>query len=300
MNNKIIANGLMFLLLGLTLQLSACRPGGKNSPERNQKGARIICGSPSITEMVFALQQGDRVVGVSDYSIYPPAAETRTKIGGLFNPNRERIISLQPDLFISQGKNAAVARLCREQKIELLSLRLDSLPDIPAAILILGRILEAESRAEQLSRTIELELEAVRALTSSFPRRKVFITLGHTPGDLTGLMTSGPGTFLHELIAIAGGENIFSDAAGLYPQISKEALVIRQPEIILEIFPDGISEGNRALLRQDWNRMATLPAVKNGRIYYLTDDFILIPGVRIGQTARKFAALFHPEIVAEE
>lgn len=284
----------------LSLYFAGCSSNHNNSPVKSLGGLKIICGSPSITEIVFSLQLGDQVVGVSDFSIYPPAAQRRTKIGGLFNPNLERIISLAPDLFIAQGKNAAIIRLCREQGIELLTVRLDSLADIPAAVLLMGQKLNAEPQAAQMIETIKQELAAVKALTSPRPKRRIFITLGHTPGDLTGLMTSGPGTFLHELIEIAGGENIFADASGLYPQISKEALVMRQPEIILEVFPEGISDGNRALLRQDWDRMSTLPAVKNGRIFYLTDDFILIPGVRIGRTARKFATLFHPEIDFEE
>jgi len=292
---------MVFLVLLISiLNITSCSSNSTDIPAETKEAVKIICGSPSITEIVFSLEKGEQVVGVSDYSVYPPAALNRPKIGGLFNPNRERIISLKPNLFIAQGKNAAISRLCREQGIELLSVRLDSLADIPAAILLLGQRLKAEKQADYMIRTIEQELTSVKNLTSRYPPRKVFITLGHTPGDLTGLMTSGPGTFLHELIEIAGGENIFADAHGLYPQISKEALVMRQPEIILEVFPAGISEGNRELLRQDWERMAILPAVKNGRIFYLTDDYILIPGARIGQTAQKFADIFHPDMNIEE
>jgi iron complex transport system substrate-binding protein len=112
-------------------------------------------------------------------------------------------------------------------------------------------------------------------------------------------MTTGPGTFLHELIEIAGGENIFADAAGTYPQISKESLIKRQPEVLIEVLPGGVSDRKLRLLRKDWGRLSMLPAVRRGNIHFLTDDFLLIPSVRITQTALRFAEIIHPEAFDE-
>ena len=275
-----------------------CRSSANSSrePETITSSQRIICGSPGITEIIFSLGLGDRVVGVSDFSTYPPQARNLTNIGGIFNPNRERITALRPDLIITQGKHEALAKLCREQNIRFLSPKIDSLTDIPQAIEFLGRELQAEEKAAALAQKLEKELAAIREKTQGRPKKRVFLTLGHTPGDLMGLMTTGPGTFLNELITIAGGENIFNDIAGDYPHISKEALVMRQPEIIIEVFPEGFPANNRSLLRKDWDRLATLPAVKNGNIHFLSDDYLLIPGIRIPKTAEKLARIIHPEV----
>jgi iron complex transport system substrate-binding protein len=239
---------------------------------------------------------GDKVVGVSDFSSYPPQARNKTNIGGIFNPNRERITMLQPDLIITQGKHEVMAKLCREQGIRFLAVKIDSLSDIPQAIEFLGKELHAEKKADAVAQKLERELAAIRKKTQDRPKKRVFLTLGHTPGDLMGLMTTGPGTFLNELITIAGGENIFNDVVVDYPNISKEALVMRQPEIIIEVFPEGFTANNRSLLRKDWDRLASLPAVKAGNIHFLSDDYLLIPGIRIAQTAEKLAKIIHPEL----
>ncbi len=260
---------------------------------------RMICASPSITEIVFSLGAGSRVVGVSAFSFYPPEAQAVTQIGGQINPNRERILSLEPDLVIIQGRHQMLDRFCREQGIPILSVEIDRIEHITSAIQRIGEVLDAETAAEHLATGIRQQLADLARKTQSRPPRSVFLGLGHTPGDLTGLMTTGSGTFLHELIELAGGRNIFADAPGTYPRISKEALVRRRPDVIIEVLAEGISPDNQVLLKADWERLATLPAVQAGRIHFLTDDYLLIPGVRIAQTAKRLAAAIHPELFEE-
>jgi len=294
----IVSFSFWFLEEGRTKSSQASNPYEKMLAPRG-KVRRIICVAPSVTEIVFALGCGKKVIGVSDFSTYPPQAKEKVKIGGMFNPNRERIIALQPDLVIIQGQHDSVAKLCRKEGIRLLSVEIDTLKDIPEAIFFLGQELNVESQAAKLAKEVKDGLDAVKAKIQGLPTRKVFLTLAHTPGDLTGLMTTGPGTFLHELIEIAGGENIFADASGTYPQISKESLIKRQPEVLIEALPGGVSERKRRLLRKDWERLSMLPAVRRGNIHFLTDDFLLIPSVRITQTARRFAEIIHPEAFDE-
>ena len=294
----IVSFSFWFLEEGRTKSSQASNPYEKMLTPRG-KVRRIICVAPSVTEIVFALGYGKKVIGVSDFSTYPPQAKEKVSIGGMFNPNRERIIALQPDLVIIQGQHDSVAKFCRKQGIRLLSVEIDRLKDIPAAIFSLGQELNAESQAAKLAKEVKDGLDAVKAKIQGLPTRKVFLSLAHTPGDLTGLMTTGPGTFLHELIEIAGGENIFADASGTYPQISKESLIKRQPEVLIEALPGGISDRKLRLLRKDWGRLSILPAVRKGNIHFLTDDFLLIPSVRITQTARRFAEIIHPEAFNE-
>jgi iron complex transport system substrate-binding protein len=260
----------------------------------------VICASPSITEIVFSLGAGDRVVGVSDFSFYPPEAQAVQQIGGQINPNREQILSLEPDLIIFQGEHQALARFCREQGIPILSIDLDRIDHILTAVLRIGAVLEADAEAQGLASEIRRQLDDLARRTRALPTRSVFLGLGHTPGDLTGLMTTGSGTFLHELIELAGGRNIFADAPGAYPRISKEALVRRRPDVIIEVLAEGISPDNQVLLKSDWERLDSLPAVRAGRIHFLTENYLLIPGVRVTQTANRLAAAIHPELFEEE
>ncbi|NOR14887.1 MAG: ABC transporter substrate-binding protein [Candidatus Aminicenantes bacterium] len=261
---------------------------------------RIICATPSVTEIVFALGSGQRVVGVSDFTFFPSEAKDMTSIGGMINPNKERIIHLQPDLIIFQGKHDSLARFSQQSGIPYLSVPIDSLQDIVMAIHTIGKKLGEEAQATQLANTLQTELQTLRSKTEGLPSPKVFLTLGHTPGDLSGLMTTGPGTFLHELVELAGGQNLFSDASGLYPQISKEALIMRQPDIIIEVFAEGITHKNQTLLRKDWERLSDMPAVKTGNIHFITDDFLLIPSMRVVQTAKKLIEIIHPESLDEQ
>jgi iron complex transport system substrate-binding protein len=260
---------------------------------------RIICAAPSVTEIVFSLGLGDNVVGVSHFTVFPPEAKEKTSIGGLINPSKERITALRPDLIITQGKHESLAELCEKQQIPLLSLKIEKIRDIERAVLKLGDILGAASKAQDLSLRIKREISALSSQAESLPKKRVFLCLSHTPGDLTGLMTTGKGTFLNEIIEMSGGINIFADLKNRYPRISKESLIMRQPDIIIEIYAKGLNLTQQQLLRKDWDRLAVIPAVQSSRIYFLTDDYLLIPGVRVHLILKKFIKTIHPEVTFE-
>ncbi|MCD6517530.1 MAG: ABC transporter substrate-binding protein [Candidatus Aminicenantes bacterium] len=276
----------------------------KSDPERakipsSSEYKRIICAAPSVTEIVFALGLGDRVIGISHFTVYPPEAKEKTSIGGLINPSKERIAALRPDLVITQGKHESLAELCKKLHIPFLSLKIEKLKDIERAVLKLGNYLGASNEAQNLSLKIKREVSALSSQTGSLPKKRVFLCLSHTPGDLTGLMTTGKGTFLNEIIEMAGGINIFSDLKDRYPRISKESLIMREPDIIIEIYAKGLNLTQQHLLRKDWDRLAVLPAVQNSRIYFLIDDYLLIPGVRVHLILEKFIKTIHPEVSFE-
>lgn len=284
-----------FLLLSLDpLRESSSRDilssGTENPPQR------IICGTPGITEIVFELGAGGRVVGVSQFSTYPPDASLKPVIGGIINPNREKITTLKPDLFITQGKHESLASFCRQQGINFLSLDIETLEDIADAISLLGQKLQLSRKAATLNARMKEELSSLESRSSNLPRQKVFFVLGHSPGDLSNLMSIGSKTFLHQIIGIAGGVNIFADAPGTYPQISKETLLRRLPDVIIEVMTGPLTEDKIQMLRSDWSRLSHLPAVQDGRIFFLNQDYILIPGIRVTKSARLLASIFHPEV----
>jgi len=289
----------IFLLSGASPQPISKPEDIKTNDQNTIKYKRIITAAPSVTEIVFSLGLGDQVVGVSQFTVYPEAAKNRQSIGGLINPNKERITSLRPDLLITQGRHENLAELCQKQNIKFVSLKIEKLKDIPKAVSELGRILDAEKEAQRINQKIKTDLLALQSKTENLPKKKVFLCLSHTPGDLTGLMTAGKGTFLNEIIEMAGGINIFSDIKKRYPRISKESLIMRQPDIIIEIYAKGLNLNQQHLLRRDWDRLSVLPAVKNSRICFLTDDYLLIPGIRVSMIVKKFITTIHPEVELE-
>jgi len=301
---KKIQAQLFFLILSAVMMpvsisnFALTRESPQGSGEKNFK--RIICAAPSITEIVFSLGCEERVVGVSEFSTYPQEAKKKPKIGGLLNPSRERILALQPDLVIAQGKHEALKRLCMQNRIHFLSLRINTIEEILKAIQTTGELLGEREKAEELIRRLKDKLGFIKKKTERFPRKKVFLALGHLPGNLNGLMTADGSSFLNQVIELAGGENIFKESKGFYPLISKESLIRRQPQIIVEAFPGGISEKKKRLLLNDWEKLPMLPAVKLGNIYFLSDDFLLIPGIRVDQTVRRMAELLHPEAFNEK
>jgi iron complex transport system substrate-binding protein len=259
---------------------------------------RIICAAPSVTEMVFALGQGDRVVGVTDYCTYPPEAlKTKPRIGGLYDPNRERILKLQPDLIVYVGNFDALTTFADEHGIRTLSIQMGTLEGIRRALRTLGRRLDCPREAERLIGRFDAELGKVRARVHMQPRKRVYLCTAHKPADLGKLGTCSPEGFLGELLAIAGGENIFADVQGAWPQISKESLLKRAPDVIVELHPRGMGADPSTFdrLRQDWQKLESIPAVRRGEIHFLTEDFLLIPSVRAPRIARRLAQVIHPE-----
>ena len=299
-SRQVTGRGPVMLALGLLLAVVGCREREPaSSPASDAPPAtarRIVCGSPAITEIVFALGCGDRVVGVSDYTIYPPEALRKQRVGGRIDPNRERLLVLQPDIIISQGLRDTIGQFAETYGIGFHSVKLDTLADIHAAVDSIAAVLGVPGRGRELNAGIRSALQGIRtraAAASASPPRTLLV-FGRTPGNLGGLATTGPGTFLHDLIGIAGGTNIFGDATGAYPQISKEALLLREPEVILEINPGSPPPKTLTRLRNDWQAFPDLPAVRNGRIHYLTNDFLLIPGPRIGLIAEELARAIAP------
>ena len=237
---------------------------------------RVICGTPAVAEIVFALGCGNRVVGVSEFTDWPEEAASVPRIGSALTPHRESILRLNPDLILSQGKSEALEKVARSQGVGFLSFPLDTLADLRAAITGFAMVLGVEEQGRILLERMEKDFADIPACRSV----SVFIALGHAPGDLSGLMTSGPGTFLNELVSKAGGSNIFSDVNTLWPKISQESLIRRQPSLLLDFQPGPMEEERRAALLDDWVKLG----FQEGQVRLLTEEFLLKPGPRAAQS----------------
>lgn len=251
---------------------------------------RVVSLAPNLTETVFALGAGSRVVGVSDFCVYPPEALKLPRLGGKLNANLEALAKLAPDLVLIQGRQESIERWCAERDIALLRVNMDSLAGIDAGVRDIAAALDLPEAGEALRASIHADMNRIVAAVASRERPRVFLSLAPA-GDGVSLFTCGAASFVAELLDIAGGENVFADLKQPYSQISLESLIARRPERILELRPD-------APEARPWPRWADLPlpALEPDGVRVLTDSFLLIPGPRVAQTARAFASALHPEV----
>ena len=264
----------------LAFALAGC---GRSGTDRVPAAPRrVVCASPAVAEIVFALGCGDRVVGVSEFTDWPPEAAEKPSIGGALSPNRERILALEADLILAQGQSEALGAFARAQGIGFLSLPLDTLWDLHMAMILFAQALGVEDKGIALVCQMEAEFDAI-SVGDPVP---VFIALGHVPGDWSGLMTSGPGTFLSEIVAKAGGSNVFADVATLWPKVSQESLVRRQPALVLDFQTVAADAARRAALAADWGKLG----FGADRVRILDEDDLLKPGPRAAQSAARIAA----------
>ena len=258
---------------------------------------RIISTTPGITEILFALGLGSRVVGVTKFCRYPPEAARLPKIGGFTQLDIERITSLRPDLVIIQRNPVDLGSKLRRMNLPVLELPFDSVSETLAAIDRIGAAAGASDRGRELSRRIRGDLDRIRG-TRGPPRTIAFI-VGRNPGAISGLMAVGRASFLRELIEIAGGRNVFDDAAGAYPKVTLEELLSRNPDVIVDMGEMAETTGDTATLTRQvsvlWAKYPMLKAVRERRLYAVASDIYVRPGPRMAEAAQAFARMLHPE-----
>ncbi|HXU30715.1 MAG TPA: helical backbone metal receptor [Thermoanaerobaculia bacterium] len=249
---------------------------------------RLISLAPSVTETLFALGLGDRVVGVGDYTFWPAEALKKPRIGGLIDPNLERITALRPDLAVLLPSERDIGTKLAPLGVETLIVHNESLADIEASFRTIAARCGVPEAGEKLAVSWHTDL-APRPLVSSSAAPKVLMVVERQAGRLGELYVAGPGTYLDELLGRLGGLNVFADAPNLYPQASLEAIVARKPDLIFELRSDEPSEAARRDLIADWQPLAAVPAVKEGRIRVIAGNFTLIPGPRLPQLYKAMA-----------
>ena len=260
---------------------------------------RIVSTAPSITETLFALGLGDRVVGVSTYCHYPPEAASRPRIGTYLRPNVEAIVALRPDLVILQSlPNGAGPQLAR-MKLNVLEVQHGNLQYLFASIEALGKRCGVSERAAMLITQMRSRLDAIRLRTAKAPRRSLVFIVGRTPGSLDGLVAVGKGSYLNELIDIAGGANALSGTSLPYPKISLETLLGVNPDVLVDMgdMADtvNVTEEHKVEVVALWGRYPALKAVAAKRVYAVASDVFVVPGPRIVEAAAAFERMLHPE-----
>jgi cobalamin transport system substrate-binding protein len=269
-------------------------PNPGTSEPRNPEPARIISLVPAVTEMLFAIGAGDRVIGVSTFDAYPPEVTTRQKVGALIDPDFERIVGLRPDLVVVYGSQTEfIARLARAS-VPMFQYEHAGLADVTVTIRALGERVGRKARADAVAGAIERELDAIRQSVSDKPHPKTALVFGREPGALRNIYASGGIGFMHDMLEAAGGTDVFSDVKRQSLQATTEFLLARAPDVILELYPsEGWTPERRAREIAVWNGLPSLPAVRMKRVHILTEDRLLIPGPRVAECVRALSAAIY-------
>jgi len=250
---------------------------------------RVVSIGPSITEFLFALGAGPRVVGADDFSDEPAAAKQLEKVGGI-KVNFEKVVSLRPDLVLSVKFSDGTIEKLAGAGLLVLVVDPQSAGDVARTAILLGRAVGSDGDA--MARDIQKRVDDVRSKTSTAATRpRVYHEIDAS--DPTKIFTVGPGSYIHDLIQIAGGENIAARASSAYPQLSAEEILRSDPEIIVLAAADYSAKPEQVAARTGWSAIS---AVKSERILTIAPNLINRPGPRVGEAAEVYAKLIHPEL----
>lgn len=256
---------------------------------------RIVSLAPSNTELLYALGLGPRMVGVTEYCNYPPAADTLPKVAGYSVLNLEMVVAAEPDLVVAaRGNDIEGVQSLRALGVPVLALDIQSVDQLFAAVGKLGRLTGNEKEAAALADQLRTRIDVVQErLEGASTRPRVMWGSMSEP-----IYTAGAATLIDDIFGLAGGENLGRQAMGAWPQISLETVVAWQPEVIITTYhPSGAGslevqiESVRHL--DGWK---ALPAVRTGRVHYVEADHLNRPGPRMIDALEELVELFHPEL----
>ena len=281
------------IALCLGLALSALGLPSAQGPSQ-----RIVSLVPAVTEMLFAIGAGPQVVGVSSFDSFPAAVGSLPKVGALLDPDVERILRLRPDLVVTYGSQADLLRQLQRAGVRAFEYRHAGLPGVFQTLAELGDAIDQREGADQLARNLQQQLAAIRDQVSGRPSPRTLLVFERDPSSLRGMYASGGVGFLHEMLEIAGGVNVFADVQREAVQPSTETLLARAPDVILEVRAAGLAlaTGSVGGAQKAWSVLSAIPAVRLGRIHVLTGDYLVVAGPRIGTATEAFARALHPKV----
>lgn len=299
-----LAITLLFMLACLTrqaLEENSAKAGdlaNTGSQAKTQKAGRIVSLAPNITESLYALGLGERIVGVTSYCNWPPEAASKARIGGFGQVDLESVLRLQPDLVILHHDQVENARVLKDLGLEILLFRFRKIDELLESIAKIGQATGHSVEATEINTSFATAIMAAKhraeeKINAGRARPRVlFIAMRNGDADKIDEVTAiGNDGFYSQLIGLAGGENAWKGRLA-FPRLSAEAIIRSDPDLIIEVLPSPVVLDKA---RQAWQSLDTLRAVKNGRIHLLADNAHTIPGPRAIQTLRLLSSLFYPE-----
>ena len=276
----------------VTLLLYAFTAGAQQQQRPPQ---RIISIIPALTEMLFAIGAGPRVVAVGSYDDYPPEVKKLERVGALLDPNLERILALKPDLVTVYGSQVDLQRQLERAGVPLFLYRHAGLADVSTTILDLGARVGQAKEAEALTKSIQQDLDSIRRRVAGRPRPRTLLVFGREALALRGIYASGGYGFLNDMLTAAGGENVFADVKRESVQATSELILARRPEVIIELRVGDTTQDQQQREIESWNRLSSVPAVQSKRVFFLTDARTVVPGPRVAGGTELIARALHPD-----
>jgi iron complex transport system substrate-binding protein len=256
---------------------------------------RIVSLAPSLTEILYALGLGDRVVGVTRFSAYPPDAAAKPRVGTYVDLNVERILSLSPDLVVgtADGNRRSVVDLLDRAGIPVFVVNPRDVPQVIRSLVEIGNVCGVPDKARTKAGELTARVDRIVDKVSGRDRPLVFLQVNARP-----IVTVNGNTFSSDLIGLAGGRNMAADQPVDYPRISREAVIQGRPEVII------ISSMERGArfdeTRRRWLGLQTIPAARNGRVHLVDSDLIDRPSPRVVDGLEILARLIHPDVRWDE
>jgi iron complex transport system substrate-binding protein len=256
----------------------------------------VVSVVPALTEALFAIGVGPRVVGVSSFDRYPPEVATRTRVGGLLDPDMERIFALRPDLVVLYGSQQDQIEQLAQAGVEVFSYAHGGIVDTLSVIRQLGVVTGHAADADRVVTAIENQLADLRARTGSRRRPRVLLVFGREPRSLRNIYAIGGVGFLNDMLVAAGGENVFADVARESLQLTSEAILTAAPDVIVELtYDERMTSDNQKAEVAVWNRLASIPAVRTQRVHLLLGNQFVQPGPRLAEATTAIAQVLHPD-----
>jgi len=252
--------------------------------------SRIVSLVPAVTEMLFAVGAGPRVVGVSSFDRFPPEVERLPRVGALLDPDVERILSLRPDLVVVYRSQTDVLAQLGRAGIPAFVYSHAGLADVTVTMRRLGERIGSSTEAEKLATEIERRIEAVRAASANAVRPKTLVVFGRDAFALRGIYASGGVGFVHDMVTAAGGDNVFADAKREAIQATTELIIARAPEMILELRAEPMDREAKEKEVRTWSSLVSVPAVRSGKVRILDDPRTVVPGPRVAEGIELIAA----------
>jgi iron complex transport system substrate-binding protein len=255
---------------------------------------RVISLVPAVTEMIFAMGAGSRLVGVSSYDRFPGEAARLPRVGGLLDPNIERILILQPDLVILYGTQVELKERLERVGISYYPYEHRTLADITATVRMVGARIGEAGRAGHLASDIEKAIDTIRIRVAPLPHPRTALVFGREASSLRNLQASGGYGFLHDALEAAGGLDAFADVKQQMVEATTEMILSRQPDVIIELRAGDKRPADIARELEPWHALPAIPAVRSQRVYMLVGDEFLVPGPRVVDAIRQLARTLHP------
>jgi len=257
---------------------------------------RVVSLVPATTEMLFAMGAGHVVVGVTSYDTYPPEVAKLPKLGGLLDPNVERLFALKPDLVVVYRTQAELKQQLDRAGIPMFPYVHRGLPDVMTTIRALGERVGFTAQANALADGMERKIGDIRSRVAGRPRPRTLLVFGRQQGTRQNIDASGGYGFLHDMLEAAGGDDVVGDIKRESVQMTTEMVLARAPEVIVEMhYSASLTPAQMETEKHVWDALGSVPAVRDHRVYLVVGDEYVVPGPRLVSATERLARLLHPD-----